>query len=65
MGYEATMGQLDVPMKQERNEIVETMRKSQLSEGGGSYQDNLGNIEVAERMKSRKESRRILKNNIT
>lgn len=56
MGYEATMGHLGVPMKQERNELVETMRKSQLNEGGRSYQDNLGNIEAAEGMKSRKKA---------
>lgn len=48
MGYEAIMDQLGIPMKQERNEMAETMRKSQLREGVGSYQDNLGNIEAAE-----------------
>lgn len=46
-------------MKQEINETVETMRKAQLSGGGGSYLDNLGYIEEAERMKSREESSRV------
>lgn len=49
-------------MKQERIEMAETMRKDQPSEVGGVLRKSMGATETAERikrMKLRKESRRI------